>query len=288
VVLLVVFLHHVSLMVQVSHVAANIAHATLARTDVLYPEDYDEGRASDRAGELLKSWRSDESGWLLAPRPGYVQRVDLDAISDALVGRVERIAVLACPGDFVGVETPLMEIWPARAAEDGRNELLRGISIASERDLNQDVAFGVRQLADTAIRAMSPGINDPATAVTCIAYLRAILTRLTERAPAAAMRSIPDRKVALIVRQRQFDEYLEAIFQLNRYVGTDAWVIGELLQVLKACGQTAQRCGAPARMREVRLTAMTIADQAIDRIENERDLASINCLRAEIAVNGDV
>ena len=82
----------------------------------------------------------------------------------------------------MSVETPLAEVWPASVATHGRAEMLGAVSIASERDLDQDIDFGVRQLADTALKAMSPGINDPMTAVTCISYLRSILVRLTERA----------------------------------------------------------------------------------------------------------
>ena len=282
VVLLIVFLHHVSQMVQVSHVAANIAHATLARTDVLYPDGYETAMENDGGTDLLDSWRSDEPGRVLAPRPGYVQRVGLDDLVKGVSRRAERVAILVCPGDFVSIETPIAEIWPAEAADDCRHELLGAVSIASERDLHQDVDFGVRQLADTALKSMSPGINDPATAVTCIGYLRAILVCLTERAPAAGVRRFPDQDLAVMVRERHFDEYLEVMLQINRYVDGDAWVIGEMLRTLQACARTARRCGAHERMRTVHSIAMTIAEQATNEVKNERDLGRIKRLRAEI------
>ena len=285
VVLLIVFLHHVSQMVQVSHVVASIAQRTLARAEVLYPDGYQEAGETDHGAELLESWRGQAPGRVLPPRPGYVQHVDLEGLAGRLGDRTERVAILACPGDFVGVDTPIAELWPAGAADDCRRELLAAVSIASERDLNQDVDFGVRQLADTAIKAMSPGINDPATAVTCIAYLRAILIRLTERAPAATMRSFPDQECALIARQRRFGEYLEAILQINRYVGGDAWVIVELLQALQACADTALRCSAPKRMQELHSIALAIADEAADHVQNEHDRATIGDLRARIAAD---
>jgi uncharacterized membrane protein len=169
VILLIVFLHHVSQMVQVSHLVASIAQRTLARAEVLYPDDYQEAGESDHGSELLDSWRAQAPGRVLPPRPGYVQHVDLESLTERLGDRTERVAILACPGDFVGLDTPIAELWPAGAADDCRREVLAAVSIADERDLDQDVDFGVRQLADTAIKAMSPGINDPATAVTCIA-----------------------------------------------------------------------------------------------------------------------
>ena len=288
VVLLIVFLHHVSQMVQVSHVVASIAHRTLARTDVLYPEGYEEAGESHHGDELLDSWRSETPGRVLPPRPGYVQRIDLEELAGRLGDRAERVAILACPGDFVGVDTPIAELWPAGVADDCRHAVLGAVSIASERDLSQDADFGVRQLADTAIKAMSPGINDPATAVTCIAYLRAVLIRLTERAPAATMRSFPDGSSALLARQRRFGEYLEAVLQINRYVGGDAWVIAELLRAVQACAEAARRCGAVQRVRELQSIAIVIADQSAGQIENEQDRARIGDLRAEMAVDREV
>jgi uncharacterized membrane protein len=96
------------------------------------------------------------------------------------------------------------------------------------------------------------------------------------------MRSLPDQGVALIARQRRFGEYLEAMMQINRYVGGDAWVIEELLESLQACAETARRCSAPERMRELHSVAMAIADEAADHVENQRDRARIGDLRAQI------
>ena len=288
VVLLIVFLHHVSQMVQVSHVAASIARATLARTDVLYPDDYEKARENERGTDLLDSWRSEEPGRVLAPHPGYVQRVGLDDLVKSVSLRAERVAILVCPGDFVSIETPIAEVWPAGAADDCRRELLGTVSIASERDLRQDVDFGLRQLADTALKSISPGINDPATAVTCIGYLRAILVRLTERASADAVHRFPDHDLAVIVRGRQFEEYLEAILQINRYVDGDEWVIGEMLRALQECARTARRRGAQERVRAVHSVAMTIAEQANKEVKHERDRGSINRLTEKIGAGVEV
>ena len=281
-VLLIGYLHHVSLMVQVSHVAAGIAKATLARTESLYPDDYQPAGEDDPGRDRLDRWRKEEPGRVTAARPGYVQRVGLDELVDRLGRRADRLAILVCPGDFVSIETPIAEIWPAGAAEECREDLLDAVSIASERDLNQDVDFGVRQLADTALRALSPGVNDPATAVTCIGYLRAILVRLTERAPAAAVRHFPGQELAVVVREREYGEYLEAILQINRHAKGDAWVICELLRALQSCARTASDRAATGRVRAIRSVATTVAEQARAEVGNGRDLAEIESLVAAL------
>ena len=282
VVLLVVFLNHVSQLIQVSHVTASIAHATLARIDVLFPDPYGEAAEEQRDSRLLSAWRSQAPGPVLPPRPGYVQRVQLDRLDQRLGEGVERVAILVCPGDFVSIETPVAEVWPADAAHDSRRELHGAISIASERDLDQDIGFGIRQLADTAIKAMSPGINDPATAVTCIGYLRSILVRLSERTDPPAVRRSAGRDLVVIVRRRRFDEYLEAMLDINRYVAGDAWVAGTMLEALQSCAWSARRSGAPERARSICDVAATIAEQARGQAENERDRRRIDRLLAEI------
>ncbi len=285
-VLLIVFLNHVSQMVQVSHVTADIARATLARTGSLYPEGYGEGVEDEAGDELLASWRATASGVLMPERPGYVQRVDIDDLAEKLGGRAERIAILVCPGDFTSGEMPLAEVWPPEAAEQCRRELLRAVVISSERDLDQDVDFGLRQLTDTALRAVSPGINDPATAVTCIGYIRSILVALATRAPLPSVRRVPGQDVTIIVRRRSFEEHLDGLLQINRYAAGDAWVIGEVLSALLSLSRMSERCGAAGRGRAVRDLAATIGDQAAKEVKNERDRAAIERLLGELGVAG--
>ncbi|WP_187369460.1 DUF2254 domain-containing protein [Baekduia soli] len=270
--LLVVFLHHVSQLIQVSHVTATIARETLARTDALYPSRFGAGAEDESATELLTAWRRERAPEpVLPPRPGFVQRVGLDELARGMRGRAGQVVVLVCPGDFVSVETPLAEVWPQDGAEGWREAVLGAVTIASERDLDQDVDFGLRQLTDTALRALSPGINDPTTAVTCIGYLRAILVRLAERAPTPAVRRFDDHQMTVVARQRGFDEHCEAMLQIGRYVAGDAWVAGELLAALHGCAQAARRCGASQRQGVVDAAATTIAGQAIAQAGNERD-----------------
>lgn len=287
VVLLIVFLHHVSQMVQVSHVVSNIANLTLARADVMYPDPYGDSAASADEPEPGASWRSEKPGVVVAPNSGYVQRIGLDDLAKSVGQRASRLSILTCPGDFVRAGAPVAEVWPADAAEECRTDLLQCIAIDSERDLQQDVDFGVRQLADIAIKALSPGINDPATAVTCIGHLSAILVRLTEHATPDAERKYPDHDLTIVARQRQFDEYVEEILQINRYVAGDAWVIGELLALLQACGEAAERCGADERRATIRAAVEAIAEQAASEVKNERDRGVVSRLAAEALDGGD-
>ncbi|HEU4975782.1 MAG TPA: DUF2254 domain-containing protein [Baekduia sp.] len=282
VILLVVFINHVAKMIQVSALTARIAHDSLARTDVLYPQAFGEPGETASGDELLARWRDDPSGTVLPPRPGYVQRVGVTELVEELGDAVQRLAILVRPGDFVSVEMPIAELWPPEAADQHAAALREAVAIDSERDLAEDVDFGLRQLTDTALRAISPAVNDPMTAVTCIGYVRSILVRLTERATPRAVRELPERGLTVVARQRDYGEYLDVLLQLNRYVAGDAWVGGELLRALRACAETARRCGAQERLGDIRGVAATVAEQVLSDVGNARDRESIEQLAAEV------
>ena len=281
VVQLVIFLNHVSQMAQISHVTGAIARDTLARADALYPEAYGAAAAED-GNALLGEWRASEPVRILPARPGYVQRIDVGRLFRQSGAGVERVALLVAPGDFVSVETVIAEIWPRDADEDAVSAVRRSISVESERDLDEDVDFGLRQLADTALKAVSPGINDPMTAVTCISYMRAVLVRLTERETPAAVRRSEDGHTTAILRLRTYDEYLESLLQISRHAGGDAWVVGELLGALIACARIAGERGAPERARTAHAIGSTIAQQGAAEAGNERDRQRIASLMAEL------
>lgn len=282
-VLLIVFLHHVSQLIQVSHVTATIAHDALARTDELYPDGYEEPVPDADGDALLASWRTAEAGRIFPKRPGYVQRVGLDDLPGRLDGRTRQVAILVCPGDFVSIEMPIAEIWPALSAEPSRKAVLDAVGVASERDIEQDIDFGLRQLGDIALKAMSPGVNDPTTAVTCVGYLRAILVRLTERAAGPAVRERPDDGPTVFARRRRFDEHFDCLLQISRYLDGDAWVAGELLQALCSCADVARDAGAQERLRVICTVGATIAEQAGREAKNDRDRRTIGDLAERLA-----
>ncbi len=287
VVLLIVFLHHVSQMIQVSHVTASIARDTVARAAHLYPDPC--GAAVEEVGveDPLEGWRAEPPAQVLPTRPGFVQYVDLDRLAERLGGSVERVVILVCPGDFASVDSPIAEVWPRTAAEACRAPLRAAVLVADERDLRQDVDFGIRQLADIAIKALSPGINDPATAVTCIGYLRAVLVFLTQRAPLPGVRSFPEQGLTMVVRRRELDESLESLVQIGRYARADAWVAGELLEAVAACARAAHICGAAARLRTIRGVGDAIAEGAHAESATGPDRERIERLQSEIGRGAD-
>ncbi len=274
VVLLIFFIHHISQLIQVTHVTGDIAAKTLARLEVLYPATHGEAEEVD-VDALLEEWQLERPVLVLPELPGYLRRVDLDGLAGTLAERADRVALLVCPGDFVSVEQPLVALWPAARAGECGDAVRTACRIERERDLDQDLEFGLRQLTDTAVKAMSPGINDPTTACTCVGYLRSILARLAAREFPSAVRLYAEAGLTIIVRRREFDEYLECLVEIGRYSSRDARVTVALLDALRSVRAVARGARFETRAVAAAEAAFAIGLPAGEAVLSRRDRESI-------------
>lgn len=253
--LLLMFVHRVAVAIRASNIAAEIANETIAAIDKLCPDQY--GGPPPGIEETLAAWRREGDGArYTSHRPGYVQSIDLDGLRKAARGH--RVAVLARPGDFVGPSDTMVEMWPAPSDRSGMERTVsQTVHVANERDLEQDPGYGIRQLVDVALRALSPAVNDPSTAVTCIAYVGVILERLAAPAYPPEMIGAEDGKEVALVRGRSFDEHLSALAALRP--GTDPRVRDAIERALAAGRESAARVGAEERVAAVDRMAAHLA-----------------------------
>lgn len=240
--LLIVFVHRLAETIQVSNITAEIAHSTVQAVNTVHPHRFASvHQDADSADGLPK-------GTPIHPRhPGYVQRLNLDLL-DHEAPEGSRVEILVRVGDFVTTHTAVAACSGGRPVDDRFQEAVRRtVVVGHERDIDQDPAFGIRQLTDIALRAISPAVNDPTTAVTCIGYLRDIIEFLSERALPATHLARTDATVLL--RQYTFRAYLEPLTEIARYARTDPRVTKALLEALSAAARTSERVGAVHRHR---------------------------------------
>ncbi len=280
VILLVAFIHHVSRIIQVSRIAARIAASTLRRLEKLYPQPFGEGQEEDPA-RLVAEWRRGGAPCLVRPpRGGYVEDVALEPAVRRLDGLGARVHVRAVPGDFVTPHDALAEVW-ADDPEQAADAVGRAFGVADERSLALDVGFGIRQLADVALRALSPSLNDPTTARTCIGYLRAILEALAGRDLPAPVRRFEDSDAVVVARRREFDDHLAPLVEIARAAGTSVEVTEALLAACESVAEQARAAGAAERAQAMLATAATIAEQS-----GREDLARADRRRVQEAAPG--
>ncbi len=263
---LLYFIHHLGSSIQASSIVRRIGVDTLARVEKL-PEAPDADRLSPRS----------KPGTVRPTHPGYVRHVALRDIAEN-VEDCEHVRLAATVGDFVTENDILAEVWPPSAADDATRPIRRGVAIGQERDLHQDVLYGVRQLAEIAMKGLSPGVNDPSTAESAVGYLRAVLERLAQRPLPSEM-----RRGNVVASLRTFDDYVEGAFeQVGRYATADPNVIVTLLEALAGIVEAARRAGWIERTALLRQVAERIAQPALEDARTERDRELIRSTLAQV------
>jgi uncharacterized membrane protein len=250
--LLLVFIHHMSSSIQLSTIASGITRATLQSLDRLYPEAFGEPAEEEDGAELLRRWRHHEPNVRVrAPRPGYVQAIALDEIPGKLGVSDARGYVSVAPGDFVTSRSILGEFWVG-GRELEAEELEAIFVVANERDVGQDVLYGLRQLADIAIRALSPGVSDPTTARTCVGYMQAVLEVLTERSLPDPVRRCRKADLVLVARTHEYEDYLDPLAEVRRHAAGDDRVESVIEAAVASIAEHAESAGATERARLLR------------------------------------
>ena len=213
---LIYFIHHVATSIQASSIIAAAADETLITVDRLFPselgEDPEDPDDDARVADL------DDAAWsvVTAPANGYIASVDGDALLALAQRRDAIVRMDHGVGDFVIAGMPLASVAGGREDDDGlAAELQEVFAISRFRTVAQDVAFGVRQIVDVALKALSPGINDSTTAVMCVDYLTAILVRLAPRKLVSRLRLDDTGALRVIARGPSFGALLDESFEQN-------------------------------------------------------------------------
>ena len=166
------------------------------------------------------------------PSAGWVQQVDETAILDALPdGSTAYIAVSI--GGFVPAHAPL--VWVDGAGEIDetcRDRLLDGFAIGDGRTLQQDVEFGLVQLTDIAVRALSPGVNDPTTACDVTVHIGNVLLAIWERPEPSARREQDGGRSVVALRPTHGAYLARSIGPIRRYGAADPDLMSSIVRTL--------------------------------------------------------
>jgi uncharacterized membrane protein len=152
---------------------------------------------------------------LRLPSGGYVQAIDYDRLVKLARKSDGMIELDICPGDHAVAGRRIGWIDPA-PDEDAQRSLEGAFLLGSERTPIQDLKFSIRQLVEMAVRALSPGINDPFTAIAAIDRLTQSIGRVMERGSAKSLFEDDDGRIRVIAPASTFEEIVDAAFQQLR------------------------------------------------------------------------
>jgi uncharacterized membrane protein len=237
---LVLFIHHVSRSIQAPVLIAAVARELDDHIEAFYPDQLGEEAEEPPAVAVPVG---DEGRVALFTGAGYV-----DAVKPAALAAAHRhnlvVELLTRPGRFVLPGEPAARAWPReRASDEALGEIAGSIILAEHRTPAQDPEFIVAQLAEIAVRALSPGVNDPFTAVNCVDHLAAGLVKLAGRRLPATVRTDPDsREPRLITGGPDFGELLRTgLGPIREYGSAHTMVVRRIAHALRRLSVAVRR-----------------------------------------------
>jgi len=211
---------------------------------------------------------------------GYVQSVDNDALLDLARDRKTIVRMERGIGAFVVQNTALASLALTYPPDQAMIAALKGAhSISHLRTVEQDPAFGIRQIVDMALKALSPGVNDTSTAVMCVDYLAAILARLTVRQFPPAHR-YDGESLRVITIAVTFEGLLaEAFDQIRASAEANVAILARMLGALNTIGSLTT---SPSHLRALDEQVQWIAELADRTIEATHDRARLERRLSEV------
>lgn len=234
---LIYFIHHVSESIQVSNVIAAVSRDLTAEIQRQFPDKFSESvgeRETDYAlGEFLPEGFNEQVRPIPALSSGYLQAIDHSGLLEMAKERALVIRIGHRVGHFIVAGAPLVEVWPGDAADS--EELMKSVNghfiAGHKRSQVQDLVFLIDELVEIAARALSPGVNDPFTAITCINHLGVSLCDLAQRAFPPTLKKDDKNRVRIVAYPATFDQIVDAAFnQIRQYGRTHAAVSIRLLE----------------------------------------------------------
>lgn len=227
---LLFFIHHISQAISVSQIVARIAAETELMIDDVMPRP----RSATRLDVPEIAEPLSQATPVLSDFSGYIRYLDTKRLIFLASSYRVKLRVLRRVGQFVPAGVPLLLVYKAeRLTPDDYAEFLGAFDFGPSRTLQQDIEFGVLQIVDIALKAISPAVNDPTTAINSVDQLSRILIRF-------ASRDLPDSllyDMAGVARVSipwvDFDHLLHSAFeQIRMYSKTDVAVSLRLLRAL--------------------------------------------------------
>lgn len=227
---------------------------------------------------------------VFSSRSGFVRIIDPAPLITAAAERGLFIRLGVRPGDHVVAGSPLGSIWNAggtgTAAEELEYPLEEAIEMGFERTNEQDAALGLRQLTDIAVKAISPGINDPITAAHAISYCSDLLTQLQNRHLGPQQHNDSTGEPRLVLPDRDHRYYLDLVCgPIRRFGKAEPLVLTALLRMLRDCAAAARDDNQ--RQEVSRQARLILENTSQDLLDYDRNAIMELVQRVEMALSGN-
>jgi len=275
---LIFFIHHIATSIQAESIIGGVDHELRQTMDRLCPEEAPDGEEKQSDADWPEDL--DATGYSLELENGnYLQGIDYEALLSLAREHGLRIHFLKRPGAFVASGETIARVAPADAVDDLlRQRLKLCVVTGARRTPTQDIEFGILQFVEVAVRALSPGVNDPFTAIACIDRLGSAMRRLVPRPLPGAWRLDEEGVCRLQLATTDFEGHLDAAFnQIRQNAGGSAAVLARLMEALVTIAEAARDA---SRQDALRRQGDMVLEEAKRTLPEPRDRESIEARHA--------
>ncbi len=235
---LIYFIHHVPETINIERIIANLGRALKAGIETRFPEQSDDRVALRTESERwIESADKDDVMQVVLDTNGYIQALDVRTLVKLAEKHDLHIEIIRRPGAFVTAGRPVLSIWAdksldAKVCRSLKTCFATGISPT----VNQNIEFIADQLVEIIARALSPGVNDPFTAITCVNWLQVGILHFVAHESLSDSFNQSDRVYS---NPFLFKDFVTAVFKKAiPYIVTDRNVLKHTLDVLSSIADT--------------------------------------------------
>jgi uncharacterized membrane protein len=235
IILLIVFFHQIAVSIQADQVISDISDFITKQLEMLFPEKM--GEEKDREENIdvdatIADYQMQIS--IQSPKSGYLQYISAEVLVNFISGQDSLLNLHYRPGDYLvkGVEIGTL-FAHSKWEEEKIETLLNQFVIGKTKTSQQDLEFSIHQMVEIASRALSPGVNDPYTAIACIDNLTSTMSYLAEAQFPSKYRFDEEGELRIIADVLDFEGVLDAAFnQIRQFSAGSTAVIIRLMEAL--------------------------------------------------------
>jgi uncharacterized membrane protein len=276
---LIYFIHHASTIIQVSHVIAEVSTDLDRAIKRLFPERIGRSLPEHQVTEIPINFDS-EAYPIKATGKGYIQTIDDEELMKIAYKQNLLLRIKSRPGKFVFPGTILAMVRTGEGADikiQNSTSLQKQINdafiLGKERTEQQDIEFPIEQLVEIALRAISPAVNDPFTAIRCIDRLGAGLSHLAQKDFPSPYRFDDNNNLRVIAEPVTFAGLVDTAFnQIRQYSTTDVAVTIRLMEAIALIATYTQNLKYQAALRRHAEMILRSSQAALSEEQDRKDV----------------
>jgi len=267
---LIGFIHLIAVRIQAPEVIRRVTEDLNLALDRLYPEAA-ESEDSRTEGNLEVSTLDTEIE-VIAKKEGYIQAINHEGLVHYAREKEIFISLLRKPGDFITNGSLIAQCSHKKDLEKISESVSSFFIVGHTRTPRQDFECAISELVEVAVRALSPGTNDPFTTINCIDRLGGVLVRLSRRPYPSNLLRDSEGNARVAIKQSEFPAVLDAAFnQIRQNASYHVSVIIRLLEALEVIGAVVERAEDVEAVRR----HAELVSRAVEKVADESDREDI-------------